>query len=74
MKSLWFFRKGFSNNQHRRIEGTKGGQRWREMPDVVVQKYDSADTRNISELQDLSHFLSDHLWKSGPCDLNSAQI
>ena len=30
------------------IEGTKGGQRWREMPDAVVEKYDSADTRNIS--------------------------
>ena len=26
------------------------------VPDAVVEKYDSADTRNISELQDLSHF------------------
>ena len=39
------------------IEGTK---RWREMPDAVVEKYDSADTRNTSELKDLSHFLNDH--------------
>ena len=44
------------------------------VPDAVVEKYDSADTRNISELQDLSHFLSDYPWKSGPCDLNSTQI
>ena len=27
-----------------------GGQRWREMPDAVDEEYDSADTRNTSEL------------------------
>ena len=46
----------------------------REMPDAVDEKYNNADMRNISELQDLSHFLSDYPLKRGPCHLNSAQI